>query len=131
MSKLFDIYRRLKEQDSETLYLFKSGIFYIFLDKDALKINELLSLKLTHLNNDVLKCGFPSSSIDKYYIKFKENNVNVKIIENNIVFSELEFFKEKKYLQLIEMIKNVNTNNLSVSEAYAFIEDLKKIIVNL
>lgn len=131
MSKLVGMYRRLKEQDSETLYLFKSGIFYIFLDKDALKINELLSLKLTHLNNDVLKCGFPSSSIDKYYIKFKENNVNVKIIENNIVFSELEFFKEKKYLQLIEMIKNVNTNNLSVSEAYAFIEDLKKIIVNL
>lgn len=95
MSKLVGMYRRLKEQDSETLYLFKSGIFYIFLDKDALKINELLSLKLTHLNNDVLKCGFPSSSIDKYYIKFKENNVNVKIIENNIVFSELEFFKEK------------------------------------
>ena len=32
MSKLVNLYQTLKEKDSETLYLFKSGIFYIFLD---------------------------------------------------------------------------------------------------
>lgn len=128
MSKLVDIYKKLKEQDAQTLYLFKSGIFYIFLDEDAQKMSKLLSLKLTPLNNDVLKCGFPLSSINKYSIKFRENNIQVKIIENNIVFSEVEFFKEQKYLQLIDILKNIDIDSLSVSEAYKVIETLKSLI---
>ena len=46
MSKLFDIYKNLKQEDSKTLFLFKSGIFYIFLDEDAKIINNLLDLNL-------------------------------------------------------------------------------------
>lgn len=33
MSKLYQTYVALKVQDSTQLYLFKSGIFYIFLDE--------------------------------------------------------------------------------------------------
>ncbi len=29
MSKLYDIYKKLKNENSETIYLFKSGMFYI------------------------------------------------------------------------------------------------------
>ena len=128
MSKLINIYKRLKEQDAETLYLFKSGIFYIFLAEDAQKISRLFSLKLTPLNNDVLKCGFPLSSINKYSIKFRENNIRVKIIEDNIIFSESNFFKEQKYLQLIGILQNIDIDSLSVSEAYKVIETLKNLI---
>ncbi len=128
MSKLINMYKKLKEQDAETLYLFKSGIFYIFLAEDAQKISRLFSLKLTPLNNDVLKCGFPLSSINKYSIKFRENNIRVKIIEDNIIFSESNFFKEQKYLQLIGILQNIDIDSLSVSEAYKVIETLKNLI---
>ena len=33
MSKLFLIYKKLKETNKDTIYLFKSGIFYIALYK--------------------------------------------------------------------------------------------------
>ena len=128
MSKLINMYKKLKEQDAETLYLFKSGIFYIFLAEDAQKISRLFSLKLTPLNNDVLKCGFPLSSINKYSIKFRENNIRVKIIVDNIIFSESNFFKEQKYLQLIGILQNIDIDSLSVSEAYKVIETLKNLI---
>ena len=128
MSKLINMYKKLKEPDAETLYLFKSGIFYIFLAEDAQKISRLFSLKLTPLNNDVLKCGFPLSSINKYSIKFRENNIRVKIIEDNIIFSESNFFKEQKYLQLIGILQNIDIDSLSVSEAYKVIETLKNLI---
>lgn len=128
MSKLINMYKKLKEQDAETLYLFKSGIFYIFLAEDAQKMSKLFSLKLTPLNNDILKCGFPLSSINKYSIKFRENNIRVKIIEDNIIFSESNFFKEQKYLQLIDILQNIDIDSLSVSEAYKVIETLKSLI---
>ena len=77
MSKLFDVYKRLKKEDSETLYLFKSGIFYIFLDEDAKTINKFYNLKLTYLNAEIVKCGFPLNSLQKYLYLF--NNFPYKI----------------------------------------------------
>ena len=51
MSKLFDVYKRLKKEDSETLYLFKSGIFYIFLDEDAKTINKFYNFIFIFIKN--------------------------------------------------------------------------------
>ncbi len=59
MSKLYKTYLILKNQDKNTLYLFKSGIFYIFLDENAKIISNILNLKLTNLSPTVVKCGFP------------------------------------------------------------------------
>ena len=45
MSRLYDTYSLLKKTDENadnTLYLFKSGIFYIFLDNDARIATSLL-----------------------------------------------------------------------------------------
>ena len=66
MSKLMNLYTNLKKQDSNTLYLFKIGLFYNFLNDDAKKISNLLQLKLTNLSPEIIKCGFPYSSLDKY-----------------------------------------------------------------
>ena len=41
MSKLYSIYKKLKESNKDTVYLFKSGIFYIAISDDA----NLLSSK--------------------------------------------------------------------------------------
>ena len=71
MSKLYQTYVALKVQDSTQLYLFKSGIFYIFLDDDAKLISSLFNLKLTNLNSAIMKCGFPTSQLEKYSNLFK------------------------------------------------------------
>lgn len=67
MSKLYEKYKNLKSENATKLYLFKSGIFYIFLDEDAIKMSNLLNLKLTNLNETIVKCGFLFMFI---YLKF-------------------------------------------------------------
>ena len=81
MSKLYQTYAALKMQDSSQLYLFKSGIFYIFLDEDAKLISTKFNLKLTNLNSIVVKCGFPTSQIEKYNNFFNISNIYFKILD--------------------------------------------------
>lgn len=133
MSKLINIYKQLKQQDNETFYLFKSGIFYIFLDEDAKKISQEIDLKLTKLNDTFVKCGFPATAIDKYFNLLNSTPHKIKIIDNinNQTFNFSDFVINESVQNLITKIKTVDINNLSVSEAYAFIEDLKKFVINL
>ncbi len=127
MSKLINTYKQLKENDSETFYLFKSGIFYIFLDEDAKKMNSILNLKLTNLNNDIVKCGFPTNSISKYINLLISNNIKFKIIDlvQNTMFDLHSFTLNNELLNLLNLIANVDENSLSVKESYDFIEKIK------
>ncbi len=127
MSKLINTYKQLKENDSETFYLFKSGIFYIFLDEDAKKMNSILNLKLTNLNNDIVKCGFPTNSISKYINLLILNNIKFKIIDlaQNTMFDLHSFTLNNELLNLLNLIANVDENSLSVKESYDFIEKIK------
>ena len=53
MSKLYERYNYLKRMEANgehTLYLFKSGIFFIFLQEDAKIASNLFHLKITQLN---------------------------------------------------------------------------------
>ena len=66
MSKIYDKYIELKTSPNyqeNTLYLFKSGLFFIFIDKDAQIVSNILNLKLSHLNETILKCGFPVQAL--------------------------------------------------------------------
>ena len=90
-----------------------------------------INLKLTNLNPSVVKCGFPSASLDKYVSLFKSNNINFKIVEQNTVFSAEEYNGNKKTSDIINLIKNVNVDSLSVGDAYKFIENLKDLVKDL
>lgn len=128
MSKLYSLYKNLKKQNNDTIYLFQSGIFYIALSDDAVLLSNKFNFKLTNLNNSVLKCGFPTSSIDKYTKIFNNNNVNFKLvdIEKNIIYLPNEYTFNKDIVLLLNFISSVKTDNLSISEAYEFIEHVKK-----
>lgn len=128
MSKLFNIYIQLKQRDSKTLYLFKSGIFYIFLDDDAKIINQLLDLKLTNLNTDVVKCGFPANALQKYLKLLSFTNYNIKIIDNlsNTSFKLKDFTINNNTIDLLKTISNINEENLSIKDAYEFITNIKR-----
>ena len=98
MSKLYQTYVALKIQDSSQLYLFKSGIFYIFIDEDAKLISSLFNLKLTNLNSMIVKCGFPTSQLEKYANLFEIANLSFKIIDtlDKTVYSPKEFILDRK-----------------------------------
>lgn len=129
MSKLVNLYQTLKEKDSETLYLFKSGIFYIFLDNNnAQKINSYLGLKLTYLNSNILKCGFPQNSLNKYLNLLSSSPFNIKIIDNTSIleYSINDFNIQNDYLNFFNYLSNINIESLSIKKAFELISDLQK-----
>lgn len=126
MSKLLNTYNNLKEKDFETIYLFKNGAFYIALEDDAKLLSNEFELKLTNLNAESVKCGFPCSSFDKYYLKLKNLNKEFKIIDKDTISDSLVYIENKKIRTILNEIISVNIDNLSVSEAYEFIENLKE-----
>jgi len=127
LSKLYNTYLSLKKQDEQTIYLFKSGIFFIALDNDAHTLAEKFNFKLGYLTDDIVKCGFPCSSFYKYYTLFESHNLKVKIIEpeTNTLFSVNEYKQRDDITELLNYMASIDVNNLSVSKAYELIEDLK------
>lgn len=101
--------------------------FLCFLDEDAKLMSSILNLKLANLNSIVLKCGFPINSLDKYIKLINQTNYSVKIIDsiNNISYNLNEYVINSKIKDLLSEISKVDTNVLSISEAYNFIDKLK------
>ncbi|MCI8617586.1 MAG: hypothetical protein HFJ60_05020 [Clostridia bacterium] len=128
MSKLYSLYETLKKENQKTIYLFKSGIFYIALSNDAIYLSNKFNFKLTNFNNSIVKCGFPISSSEKYIKIFKNNNINFKIIDSsvNTIYSPKEFELNNNILNLIDSISSTDPDKLSVYEAYEFISFLKE-----
>lgn len=62
MSKLYSIYESLKRKDNKTIYLFKSGIFYLALSDDAIYLSNKFNFKLTNLSNRSTKGRIETSS---------------------------------------------------------------------
>ena len=125
MSKLYDTYKNLKLCENNYIYLFKSGIFYILLDDDAKRVSLSLGLKLTKLNDEILKCGFPISVKDKYFQLLKNHNFDFKIIDNNTAYTLCDYTTKDGLQEILDTILKVDTNNLSIKEAYEFIDKIK------
>lgn len=130
MSKLYDKYLFLKSKEVEpdtTLFLFKSGLFFIFLDNDAKIASKLFNLKLTFFTNNVEKCGFPSNSLNKYLNMSKQTIYTIKIIDSNLdeIFSINDYNTRQDVEELLRKVSIINTDDLSIKEAYEFIDNLK------
>ena len=115
MSKLYQKYEKLKENNEDLIYLFLCGNFYIALDSDAIILNELFGMKLTKFSNLCDKCGFPKNSLEKYVNMFEEKNIKYRLIENDLNDKD-------KLDKIYNMLKDINIENLSN-------EDLKDIIL--
>ena len=125
MSKLYLEYKRKKDDNKDKYYLFKSGLFYIFIDEDAKKINKITPLNITNLNNDIVKCGFPSNSLDKYLDIFKNLGLDVEIV-NRIDENENKDISTK----IIKKIKNLNINALTPVKALNILNEFKDMLSN-
>ena len=135
MSKLYDVYCYLKKSSKEdnVLYLFKSGIFLLFIDKDAIIASDILGLKLTNLTNDVVKCGFPATSLEKYSRILSHCNYSVKVIDpsSQIIFTYKQYESNDKAMQLLKDLSNIDIDNCSISEAYELLENYKNRAENI
>lgn len=118
MSKLYDNYLKLKEENNNKLYLFKSGNFYIFIDEDAKKINEITTLKLAKLNDNIVKCGFPGNALEKYKSIFKNLSIDFEIIE------EVKLDKDS----IIKKITNIDINSITPLKALNILSELKDMV---
>ena len=116
MSKLYSEYLKLKEKDSNKLYLFRSGKFYIFIDKDSDLINEYIVLKKTKLTKEIYKCGFPKESLDSYLRVFKNQKLNIEVIENISTDN------------VIDYIKNIDIDSITPLEALNKLSILKELV---
>ena len=118
MSRLYNKYIELKKEDSNKYYLFRSGNFYIFLSDDAKRISDITMLKCSNFAKDVIKCGFPCNSLDKYLNLFKNLNIDVFVIESDIDNKEI----------IINKIKNVDIDNTSPIKALNILSELKELV---
>lgn len=116
---MYNKYVELKSQNSDKLYLFKSGAFYIFLEDDAIAINKYINLKLTNFGNSYIKCGFPTNSYDKYMNIFKRLSLEIEEVTLNEV-TDLD----ANYI--INKIKSIDINTLTPLEAFEIIKELKE-----
>lgn len=127
MSKLYNTYKELKEENSDFIYLFKSGIFFIVLDKDAYTLSNLFGFKLINFTPDIVKCGFPCSSYEKYSKLFNSCNLKTKVVElNNSSAYKIDDYSQKENLNhILDKINTLDIDKLSVRNAFKIIEDLQ------
>ena len=125
MSKLYEKFLELKNSDNNSLYLFKNGMFYIFLDSDAKFISNELNLKLTNLNDTVFKCGFPINSINKYSSILDNKNIRYKIIDNNSIIDSKKQYINYQNIQIqLDNIRKLDINKITPLKAFELISNL-------
>lgn len=126
MSKLYSKYLSLKKENDSTIYLFKSGIFYLFIEDDAKTMSPLLQLKLSNLSPTVFKCGFPVTSLEKYLPLIEKIGKKVEIVdlEKNLALPPKEFVITKELKYFILYLSSQDSNTLSIKEAYEFIDEI-------
>lgn len=133
MSKLYKSYINLKEQDSNYIYIFKSGMFYIFIDEDATKISEIFGFKLVKLNDKINKCGFPISRLDYYIDKMQTRGIKFKIIDED--YSKIEnytdYMNNNKLKEIVNKIIKINLDEISFRQAYEILKDVKLEIMEI
>lgn len=128
MSKLYKSYEKLKEKAPGKIYIFKSGMFYICLEEDAKKISEIFGFKVTKLNENIIKAGFPTSRLNYYVEQLKNRKIAFEIVDSD--YSKIENYEDyinnNKLKNIIKEIKKIDLNNTTFREAYEFLEKLKE-----
>lgn len=126
MSKLYSEYEKLKQKNNEKIYLFKSGIFYVALQDDAQKLSEIFDFKITNLNDNVIKCGFPLKRLEFYINLLKQKNVDFEIVDNN--YSKIEnysdYLNNESVKNILHSIVELDMNDISFKQAFEILNNL-------
>ena len=95
-------------------------------------------LKLTiicflHYNTNIVKCGFPISSLEKYSSIIQHTDYKFQIIDSssNINYSLKNYSLNQDIKTFLLQIADLDTNNLSIKEAYEILDNFKNTSTNL
>lgn len=125
MSKLLNNYNELKKKDASIIYLFRVGIFYNILNEDAKLLNQELGLKITNLSPEIIKCGFPINSLNKYIEKLNKKQLKYEIIDT--APKELNI---DSYYKIINKIRKIDIDHINGVQALNILSELKKEVEN-
>ena len=132
MNTLYSEYLSLKADEPNSLFLFKSGAFYIFLDEDAKFASKSLGLKLTKFGKDTVKCSIAESSLIQYSNILKSLKVNVKVIDSILPYkySSSEYISIQNSLYILTKLYETDIRILTPEKALNLIKEFKQIIEN-
>lgn len=126
MSKLINKLIELKKHDASSIYIFRVGIFYNILNEDAKVLNEKLGLKLTSLSPEIIKCGFPISSLDKYTKKLDELQLKYKVIDDLPKNTNIEDYTNNiEIKKILKKIKDLDMNNTTFQQSFNILLDIQ------
>lgn len=132
MSKLITKLNNLKKQDASSIYVFRVGIFYNIFNEDAKILNEKLGLKLTSLSPEIIKCGFPISSLEKYTKKFDNLQLKYKIIDDLPQNTNIaDYSNNIEIKKILKKITEIDMNNTTFQQSFNILLDLKKKLKNI
>jgi DNA mismatch repair ATPase MutS len=104
-------------------------VFFLFIADDAEFIHNELGLKLTSLNETVVKCGFPINSLKKYSDMLQHRGFSFTIIdENSCHNSNAEYLDNTKIMNCINMLKSIDINHTSPIQAFGILSELKELL---
>ena len=128
MSKLYTKYTKLKEQSPDTVYLFKSGIFYLALDEDAVRLSVSLKLNLGKLNEEISKVGFPVSCRERYVRLLEALEIPFQFVDDTygVIENYSDYSNNEKLKSMISKILSIDFDNLTFKEAFEFLMSAQK-----
>ena len=120
MSKLYSKYEELKSANPDIIYLFKSGIFFLALQDDAKSLSCELDLRITNLNENIVKCGFPVSREEHYLRLLQAKEIPFQIIDNTygIIDNYSDYMNNDKVKSVVQKIMDINFDEITFKEAY-------------
>lgn len=120
------MFRQLKLEYKEYIILFKSGIFYVSFDEDAIILNKIFNFKINELKNNI-KVGFPINSLEKYIKNLGHLNINYLIISNKEIVSKISFDENNynKYEQSVFNTISINNKLRNICEFIKSISDIE------
>lgn len=130
MSKLENKYNQMKTQNKDIVYILRSGIFYIFMNEDAVLINKTLGLKITDLGPNIIKCGFPISQIEKYKSLLDEKGIKYQIIDDLPNSNVEAYLNDIEIKKILHKIANLNMDEISFRQAYDMLLEINKKLKN-
>lgn len=83
----------LQIKDKGSIILANVGNFYVARGKDALLLNEILGLKLSCLETEICKIGFPINTLEKYTKLIEEKDYSYIVYNYDNVFNKLRIVK--------------------------------------
>lgn len=107
----------LQIKDKGYIILANAGNFYIARGKDAVCLNEILGLKLSCLETEICKVGFPINALEKYTKLIEKKDYSYIVYNYDNVFNKLDIIKKydgKNKNMLVNERKNCYTCTNSV-----------------